>query len=91
MIVFSYSGAPSNRGLDKRLYGLSEVGNVLGGVWVVLELEWGSRTPPAEFWRDRLAPPLSTILLASAAASFSPISVFPFFLAVVTVASSVFL
>ena len=39
MIVFSYSGAPSNRGLDQRLYGLSGVGNVPGGVWMVLELE----------------------------------------------------
>ena len=44
MIVFSYSGAPSGRGLDHKLYGLSEVGNVPGGVWVVLVLEWGSRT-----------------------------------------------
>ena len=57
MIVFSYSGAPSNRGLDHRLYGLSEVGNVPGGVWVVLELEWGSRTPHAEFCRDHLTSP----------------------------------
>ena len=31
MIVFSYSGVPSNRGLDQRLYGLSGVGNVPGG------------------------------------------------------------
>ena len=57
MIVFSYSGAPSNRGLDQRLYGLSEVKNVLGGVLVVLELEWGLRTPPAEFYRDHLTSP----------------------------------
>ena len=49
MTVFSYLGAPSNRGLDQRLYSLSGVGNVPRGVWVVLELEWGSRTPPAEF------------------------------------------
>ena len=73
MIVFSYSGAPSNRGLDQRLYGVSGVGNVLGGVWVVLELEWGSRTPPAEFCRDRLTSPqphplLLLFFLASAAA-----------------------
>ena len=39
MIVFSYLGAPSSRGLDQRLYGLSGVGNVPGGLWVVLELE----------------------------------------------------
>ena len=36
MIVFSYSGGPSNRGLDQRLYGLNGDGNVSGGVWVVL-------------------------------------------------------
>ena len=35
----------------QRLYGLSGVGNVHGGVWVVLKLEWNPlhpRTPPAE-------------------------------------------
>ena len=57
MIVFNYSGVPSNRGLDQRLYGLSGVGNVPWDVWVVLELEWGSRTPPAEFYRDHLTSP----------------------------------
>ena len=31
MIVFSYLGAPSNWGLDQRLYGLSGVRNVPGG------------------------------------------------------------
>ena len=55
--MFSYSGAPSNWGLDQRLCGLSGVGNVPGGVWVVLEHEWGSRTPPAEFFRDHLTSP----------------------------------
>ena len=39
MIVFSYLGVPSNRGLNQRLYGLSKVENVPGGLWVVLELE----------------------------------------------------
>ena len=57
MIMFSYSGVPSNRGLDQRLYGLSGVGNVPRGVWMVLELEWGLRTPHAEFCRDRLTSP----------------------------------
>ena len=57
MTVFNYSGAPSNRGLDQRLYGLSEDGNVPRGVWVVLKLEWGLRTPPAEFCRDHLTSP----------------------------------
>ena len=55
--MFSYSGAPSSRGLDQRLYGLRGVGNVPGGVWVVLELEWGLRLPPAEFCRDHLTSP----------------------------------
>ena len=32
MTVFSYLGAPSNRRLDQRLYGLSGVENVPGGV-----------------------------------------------------------
>ena len=32
MIVFSYSGAPSKRGLDQRLYGVSGVGNVPEGI-----------------------------------------------------------
>ena len=57
MIVFSYLGAPSNRGLDQRLYGFSGVENVPGGLWVVLELEWSSRTPPVEFCRDHLTSP----------------------------------
>ena len=49
MIMFSYLGALSNRGLDQRLYGLSGVKNLPWGLWVVLELEWSSRTPHAEF------------------------------------------
>ena len=55
--MFSYLGAPSSRGLDQRLYGLSGVGNVPGGLWVVLELEWSSRAPPVEFYRDHLTSP----------------------------------
>ena len=55
--MFSYLGTPSSRGLDQRLYGLSGVGNVPGGLWVVLELEWSSRAPPAEFYRDHLTSP----------------------------------
>ena len=54
MIVFGHLSAPPNHGLDKRLHGLSGVGIVQGGLWVVLELEWSPRTPPAEFYRDRL-------------------------------------
>ena len=94
--MFSYLGAPSNRGLDQRLYGLSGVGNVSGGLWVVQELEWSSRTPPTGFCRDHLTSPqphpfIFLFLLAYAAASFSPSFVFPFFLAVVTVVLPVFL
>ena len=54
MIVFGHLSVPPNHGLDQRLYGLSGVGIVPGGLWVVLELEWSLRTPPAEFCRDRL-------------------------------------
>ena len=57
MIVFSHLNTPSNHGLDQRLYGLSGVGNVPGGLWVVLELEWSPRTPLAEFRRDRCNAP----------------------------------
>ena len=44
----------------QKWHGLSEVGNVRGGVWVVLKLEWKPlhpRTPPAEFYRGRLSSP----------------------------------
>ena len=37
----------------QRLHGLSGVGNVQGGVWVVLKLEWSPRTPPVESCRGR--------------------------------------
>ena len=97
MIVFSHLNTPSKHGLDQRLYGLSGVGNVPRELWVVLELEWSPRTPPAEFRKDRLtsfqphpllflflnlcSSPISILpfFLASAAASFNPIFVFPFF------------
>ena len=85
MIVFSHLGAPSNHRLDQRLYGLSGVGIVPGGLWVVLELEWSPRTPPAEFCRDRLTSlqphPLIFLFLVL---YDSPISIFPFFLASTT-------
>ena len=54
MIVFGHLSVPSNHRSDQRLYGLSRVGNVPRGLWVVLELEWSLRTPPAEFGGDRL-------------------------------------
>ena len=93
MIVFSYLGAPSNPGLDQRLYGLSGVKNVPGGLWVVLELEWS--TSYGILQGSLNLPPISSshfpLFLAYAEASFKPISIFPFFLAVVTVALPVFL
>ena len=56
------------------LYGLSGVGNILGGVWVVLKLEWQplhQGAPPVKFCRVR--------------SSFGPASFshFPHFLALV--------
>ena len=68
MFVFDHLSALSMHESDQRLYGLSRVGIVLGGLWVVLKLEWSPRTPPIESCRDR--------------SSFhQPISVFSFFLA----------
>ena len=108
MVVFGHLSAPSNHGLDQRLYGLSGVGIVPGGLWVVLKLEWSLRTPPTEFYKDRstsLQPhpliflflslcgsPISILpfFLASAAAYFSRISVFPFFFSVFPFFFSVF-
>ena len=65
MIVFSYLGTPSNRGLDQMLYGLRGVGNVPRGLWVVLELEWSLRSPPVEFCRDHLTSPSLILSLCS--------------------------
>ena len=82
MIVFGHLSAPSNHGSEQRLYGLRGVGNVPGGLWVVIELEWSPRTPPAEFGRDRLTSlqphPLLFLFLNLYG---SPISILPFFLA----------
>ena len=48
----------------QRRHGLGGVGNVRGGVWVVLKLEWQPlhpRAPPAESCRGRLSfPPASS-------------------------------
>ena len=82
MVVFGHLSAPSNHGLDRRFYGLSGVGIVSGGLWVVLELEWSPRTPPVEFCRDHSTfhqphPPLFLFLSLCG----SPISILPFFLA----------
>ena len=60
MVVFGHLSAPSSHGLDHRLYGLSEVGIVLGSLWVVLELEWSPRTPPVD-----LSPASSSLFFLS--------------------------
>ena len=41
-------------GVGLEVVWFERIGNVSGGLWVVLELEWSSRTPPAEFCRDHL-------------------------------------
>ena len=53
MIVIDHLSALSKHGSGWRLHGLSGVGIVLGGLWVVLKLEWSPRTPPIESCRDR--------------------------------------
>ena len=51
MIVIDYLSVFSKYELDRRLHGLRGVGIVLGGLWVVLKLEWNPlhpRTPPIQ-------------------------------------------
>ena len=82
IIVFDHLSSLPRHGSDQRLYGLSGVVIVLGGLWVVLELDWSLRTPPAESCRDHLSShqphPLIFLFLSLCG---SPISIFPFFLA----------
>ena len=82
MVMFGHLSAPSNHGLDQRLYGLSGVRIVPRGLLVVLELEWSPRTPPIEFCRDRSTShqpyPLIFLFLSLYG---SPISILHFFLA----------
>ena len=82
MIVFGHMSTPPNHGLDQRLHSLSGVGIVPRGLWVVLELKWSPRTPPAKFCRDHLTSiqphPLLFLFLSLCG---SPISILPFFLA----------
>ena len=58
------------------LYGLSGVGNIRGGVWVVLKLEWQPlrpRTPPTELRGGcSSSPPASSSPFTSLVLSFSP-------------------
>ena len=68
--------------IGQRLHGLIRVGNVQGGVWVVLKLEWNPTTPPVESCRGcssfHQPHPLIFLFLSLCG---SPISIFPFFLA----------
>ena len=52
MIVIDYLSALSKHGLGQRLHGLSGVGIILDGLWVVLKLEWNPKTPPVESCGD---------------------------------------
>ena len=45
MIVIDYSSVLSKHGSGQRLHSLSGVGIVLGGLWVVLKLEWNPLHP----------------------------------------------
>ena len=52
------------------------------GLWVVLELEWSPRTPPAKSCRDRSSSHQPhPLLFLSLSLCNSPISIFSFFLA----------
>ena len=57
MIMLGHLSVPPNHGLDQRLYGFSGIGIVPRELWVVLELEWSPRTPPAKFCRDLFVDP----------------------------------
>ena len=49
MIVIDYLSVLFKHESDQRLHGLRGVGIVLGGLWVVLKLEWNPlhpKTPP---------------------------------------------
>ena len=96
MVVNNYLSVPSKHGSAKDCMVLVESKMFRGDVWVVLKLKWSPRTPPVESCRGRSSfhqPPLLLLslcgspisilpfFLVSDAASFSSISVFPFFLA----------
>ena len=51
MIVIDYLSVLTKHESDQRLHGFSRVGIVLGGLWVVLKLEWNPlhpKTPPSK-------------------------------------------
>ena len=48
MIVIDYLSVPSKHESGQILHGLNGVEIVLGGLWVVLKLEWNPRPSPVE-------------------------------------------
>ena len=70
MIVIEHLSALSKHGSGQRFHGLSGVEIVLGGLWVVLKLEWNPKTPPVESYG-----------ISQASTSLSPIFIFSSFLA----------
>ena len=81
MIVFGHLSAPSNHGPDQRLYGLSGVGIVPGGLWVVLELNGVQGHPLLNSAGISGSPNIPPLLFLFLSLYGSPISIFPFFLA----------
>ena len=54
MIVIDYLSVLSKHELGQRMHGLSGAGIVMGGLWVVLKLEWNPlhpRLPPIQISR----------------------------------------
>ena len=52
MIVIDYLSELSKHGSGQILLGFSGVGIVLGGLWVVLKLEWNPKISPVESCGD---------------------------------------
>ena len=55
MIVIDHLSELSKHGSGQRLHGLNGVGIVLGGLSVVLKLEWNPKTPHVEPCGDLLS------------------------------------
>ena len=101
--MIDYLSALSKHGSGQRLHGLSGVGIVLGGLWVVLKLEWNPRTPPIEFCGDLssfhffqphhhlflLLSLCGNFFIGSDGGCFSPITIFSSFLAFAAASFSV--
>ena len=72
MIVIDYFNVLSKHGSGQRLHGLSGVGIVLGGLWVVLKLEWNPLHPRT--------PSVKPVGISQASTSVSTIFIFSSFL-----------